>query len=363
MKTNNNGRGGTPPPDKKRKRVVGTAPTARKPHKTAQRRNSAAEHPQANRPAQKNRMAINPSQNREAALREHARRRREKIRRRRLVVYSAALLLIAGVGITLSLTVFFHIETIAVEGLSKYTDEEIISKIEIHEQENLFLSDTKSAEKAILESFPYVGEVNIKRVLPSKILISVTETSAAFVVEEGGTYTLLDPVVRVLETGLAVPPARLPAIQGVEFESSNIGEKAVFKDEAVGAVMEKVMQAVNDCGIGEQDYFGETTPLSERGNIDVVDLTDTLNIRLIFDGRLTLELGMPTDLEYKMEFAKTTIDKLSADARGTLDLSVLKKATFSPEKTEPPAQETTVQTPEEGKGADSQKLQENNSEN
>lgn len=361
MKTNNSGHRGAPPPDKKKKRVVGATPAARESYpasgrqkKPVHRNGDAVSSSQGNRNMQKKRTAINPSQDREAALREQARRRRQRIRRRQFFVYSAVLVLVVGIGIVLSLTVFFHIETIAVEGNNKYTSEDIISKIDIHVQDNLFLSDINTAEKSISSSFPYIGEVKIKRVLPSKILISVTETSAAFVMEEKGTYTLLNADGRVLETGLASAPSGLPAIKGVEFASSNIGEKAVFKDETLGATIEKVMGAVAGCGIGKPDYIGETTPLSGRGNIDVVDLTDTLNIRLVFDSRLTLALGTPTDLEYKLEFARTAIDKLPADSRGTLELSVLKKATFSPEKTEPSSAETTTQAPDQDKGEGSQ---------
>ncbi len=361
MRTNNSGHRGAAPPDKKKKRVVGTSPAAHEPYpaatkqkKTARQGNGTAGYPQGNYSPQKRRTAINPSQDREAALREQARRRRQKIRRRQFFVYAAVLLLVAGIGITLSLTVFFHIETIAVEGNSKYTSEEIIAKIDIQEQDNLFLSDIKAAEKAVSTDFPYIKAVSIKRILPSKILISVTETTAAFVIEEKGTYTLLDSDGRVLETGLASAPANLPVIKGVEFANSNIGETAVYKDDTLGPVMEKVMTAVASCDIRKQEYIGETTPLSGKGNIDVVDLTDTLDIRLIFDNRLTLKLGTPTDLEYKLEFAKTAINELPANARGSLELSVLKKATYSPEKTEPSSAQATTQMPEQSKGEGSQ---------
>ncbi len=360
MRMSNSGHRGSAPPDKKKKRVVGTSPAAHesysmtKQKKTARQGNGTTRYSQGNHSPQKRRTAINPSQDREAALREQARRRKQKIRRRQFFVYAAVLLLVAGVGITLSLTVFFHIETIAVEGNSKYASEEIIAKIDIHEQDNLFLSDIKAAEEAISTDFPYIKAVNIKRILPSKILISVTETTAAFVIEEKGTYTLLDSAGRVLETGLASAPVNLPVIKGVEFASSNIGETAVYKDDTLGPVMEKVMTAVASCDIGKQEYIGETTPLSGQGNIDVVDLTDTLDIRLVFDNRLTLKLGTPTDLEYKLEFAKTAINELPANARGSLDLSVLKKATYSPEKTEPSSAQATTQAPEQSKGEGSQ---------
>lgn len=353
MRMTNSGSGGPSPPiKKKRKKAAGLGPAARKSYPHPQKKRGspkkssgepfAAPLPNS-RPAQKRRTAVNPAKDRETALREQARRRKQRIRRRQFFLYSVILLLVAGIGVSLSLTVFFHIETIAVEGNSRYQAQDILNKIEIKTQDNLFLSNTKKAETAILDAFPYIKEVKIKRALPSRLVITVMETSAAFVVEEKGTFTLLDPDGQVLETGLANAPAGLPVITGVEFTGTSIGEQAQFRDESTAETMRKVMAAVDACGIRRADYIGDTTPLSEQGNIEEVNLSNMLNIQLLFDGRLNLELGTPTDLEYKLQFAKTAIDKLAEDARGTLDLSILKKATYSPEKTQPPTTEEPSQ--------------------
>lgn len=368
MKTDKNKkRGHSPPTAKKRSGAAGRAPASRASSQK-QRRTDAFDD---NRRPPNGRVAVNPTRDRDAAMRARARRRKQLIRRRKFIVYSIILLLVVSAAVVFSFTMLFHIEKIEVQGNSRYASQNIIDKTEIKIQDKLFLSNTGKAEEAILEAFPYIKEVKVKRAFPSGIVINVTETYAAFAIEYEGKLSLLDPDGRVLETGIGDPPDGLPVITGLEITDITPGQDIQFKEENIAACLRKITAAVNGCEIRKSDFITESTPLSERGDIEIIDMSDTLNITLIFDGRLNLELGMPTDLEYKLQFAKSAIDKLAEDARGTLNLSVLKKATFSPDRSHPelPTQPEQGETDGEGdKDVDDDKsdtaiVTENNDEN
>lgn len=371
MKMNRNSGGvHAPPKSNKRRTAAGGTPAARGGSNYQRQKNSKTADifaPQARQP-QRGRVAVNPSKDRDAALRAHAQKRKKRIRRRKIFVYSMLLIFIAGIGTVLSLTVFFHIENIDVQGNSRYSAQKIIDATGIKIQDNLFITDVKKAEKAVLSAFPYVKEAAVKRKpFPPGIFIEVTETQAAFVIKQDSGFILLDPDCRVLETGRSVAPPGLPAIIGAELADAQLGQTVRFKEAETESVMKKITAAVGKCGIGVAKSVDESTPLSERAAITAIDLSDPLNLRLIFDGRLTLVLGMPTDLDYKLEFAKSAIDKLAEGARGTLDLSVLKKATYSPDRTQPElADETNAEEQTQETDADGQhtaNVTENNGEN
>ena len=81
--------------------------------------------------------------------------------------------------------------------------------------------------------------------------------------------------------------------------------------------------------------------LTEEGitKVQSADLSDVYDISLLYDGRITMKLGSPTDLRYKIRFGMKIVsgeggDGLSATDRGVLDLSLTRdsnKAYFSAE--------------------------------
>ena len=100
--------------------------------------------------------------------------RQRRIRKRRMIIgFSLFLILLAVVGIILSLTVLFPINNISAKGSERYTAEQIISSSGIKLGDNLFVSSVKT--DALREKLPYIQRVKIKRTLPDSIAITVKD--------------------------------------------------------------------------------------------------------------------------------------------------------------------------------------------
>lgn len=98
-------------------------------------------------------------------------------------------LLCAGavaVALTMGATVFFQVETVAVTGNSRYSQEEIIKATGIQTGDNLFRMNKFQIAHQVLQDLPYVEEVTIRRSLPSTIVITVKEWDAVARVEAPG---------------------------------------------------------------------------------------------------------------------------------------------------------------------------------
>lgn len=94
-------------------------------------------------------MATRVSVSRKTAVAAHKKRRRRRRRGKMTLHYIFLLFFLLAAGITLSLTVFFEVESISVIGTDKYTQEEIIATSGLQVGENLFRTDLAAAKESV----------------------------------------------------------------------------------------------------------------------------------------------------------------------------------------------------------------------
>ena len=224
------------------------------------------------------------------------------------LLYTLMVIAVLGVGVALSLTVLFKIETIEVAGDTRYSAEQIIAYSGIEKGQNLFLCDSKTGKENIMQNLPYIEDVQVRRSIPSKIVIEVTEGTPAGTVEFSGRYIVISRLGKVLEETDA-PVEGLPLIRGLELTSAEPSQQAAYKDEDTKKILEDITNAVGEVGLDK---------------ISEMDLTKRTSPRLLYDGRIRIMLGQPLDLNLKLRFAMEIISKLEPDDRGIVDVSVVK---------------------------------------
>ena len=119
---------------------------------------------------------------------------------------------------------FCNIEEVIIKGNDYLSKDEIFYKSGIQLGENIFKLDLKKSIDSLKQE-PRIKEVEIKRVIPNKIIISLTERKAAAIVHCGEEYffstkegMILSKIERP-EEGLA-----LPLLSGLEIDEITIGE-------------------------------------------------------------------------------------------------------------------------------------------
>ncbi len=247
--------------------------------------------------------------------------RRRKNRRKKLIIRSVLGLFVFCVGTILALTLFFNINSIVVSGDAVYSSESVIETAEVNEGDNLiFLSEKKLNEK-ITSELAYVGSARIKRRLPSTLEIVITKTDPYMAVTSDGYYTLLDKNGKVLEKGLETVGDNIVFVNLGEIESADVGKVITLKNE-------KIYNKI-------QDLVEEFENLNFQG-ITNIDLSDIHNIKLIYQGRITLELGETGKdiLSSKLALGQAAIEKQNEENdlyRGTINLTVEGKGYWSEE--------------------------------
>ena len=110
-------------------------------------------------------------------------RRRRRGRGRLGPLFKLLCVLAVIVALTLGATVFFQVETVAVSGNNRYTEEKVVQASGIQLGDNLFHMNKNQVARQIRQQLPYIGEVTIRRSWPSTIVITVTEWDAVARVE------------------------------------------------------------------------------------------------------------------------------------------------------------------------------------
>ena len=239
---------------------------------------------------------------RRAAASRKARRRKRLL----LIFYLVTFLIAIGAAVVLSITVLFRIDTIQVTGQSRYTEQEIVQMSGIEVGENLFLADTATAKQHIEEKLPYIGRAKVSRRLPAKILITVEEAEISGAVEYNGGYAIVSPEGKVLEITSAIPEG-YSLIEGLDLKSADLGKKIVYEDPEKQEMFTELAQSLAEHGIA---------PITR------MDLTNLYDIVVEYDGRITMEFGLPSDIDFKVRFAKTILSEPDmAEAQGVLNLA------------------------------------------
>ena len=281
-------------------------------------------------------------------------------------------LLCAGavaVALTMGATVFFQVETVAVTGNSRYSQEEIIKATGIQTGDNLFRMNKYQIAHQVLQGRPYVEELTIRRARPSTIVITVKEWDAVARVEAPGTSAVVQTVPQAPaepvqpDSSQAGDGADQSQAAGNQSAAGDIGGDSSSEDTQEDAkpatqawlisVGGKLLEpapadstAISVTGITPlSPRAGEMLVLSQeeqpkltallallQGLEDYDMLADTASIalgdthvELRYLDRFTVKLSLVGDMDYKLQALKAAVPeaekKLGEQTTGTFDLT------------------------------------------
>lgn len=257
--------------------------------------------------------------------------RRKKNKRKKLIVRSVIFFLFFVIGVILVLTMFFNISEITISGDAVYPAEDVVNSSGVTIGDNLIFISKDEINEKISTELPYVDSVKIKRHLPTGLELIITKTEAKYAIIQDGYYTLLNKNGKVLESGLEFIGENITLLNMGEITSADIGTDIVPANEKVFDKLVLVSNACEECNLE---------------NITSIDLSDIYNIKLVYQGRITLELGeTDKDNTYKkLALGKSAIETQNEENeyyKGTINLTVEGKGYWSEETstTEPQTEE------------------------
>ena len=227
---------------------------------------------------------------------------------RRFLLGAVTILILVAVCVGMSLTVFFKIDEITVEGKTRYDNDKIIAASMINEGDNLLLCNTSPGTKKIQEEFPYIEEVDIQKNLFNKINIKVTEAKPSYVVENNNKYLILSKKGKIIEIDSLNKYDNIPQISGAKLKNVNLSSEIQYEDKNLKKYLDKIMENVSKYKIAD---------------IRTIDISDTTSIKLVKSNGFSIILGTFEEIEYKLETAANILSKnVRENLSGTLDVSL-----------------------------------------
>ena len=336
----------------------------------------------------------------EANLRSPARREGRKkrrltraaVRRRRAIRRLTALALlfcVIGVGVYLTVTMLFKINTleVAVDGevvqeVGGYSSAEILQALGVHAEENIFSFDPAEKAAALEKQFPLLENIRVERDYPNTVVVRTNAATAVYAMQTSGGWLSLSAGLKILDKDSAQPDliilcggepvSTTPGTQ-LEFETGPSGPSSgsAASDSAAsseaGPPTDKRLESLNT--------LLTALDSSELGaDVTRIEFEDPEQMAFLYQGRISVLLGTLNELDYKLRLAKYVL--LNEDGKGCsptdtgmLDLSHLsasssRKFRFAqgeptlpsgwtaPEEPAAPAEAEAESQPEEASGTE-----------
>ena len=180
------------------------------------------------------------------------RKRNRLVKRIKRVVKAIILLgLIIGAIVFATCSPIFNITDIEVLNNSMVPSDTIISLSGIQKNENIFRFISTKVSNNIKQN-AYIEEVHIKRVLPNKVQIEVTEREPKFSIPVLGEFAYMSTQGDILQ--IAQNELDLPIIYGLQTAEENIiaGNRIAETDLTSLETILRIMNAMNDSGLSEK---------------------------------------------------------------------------------------------------------------
>jgi cell division protein FtsQ len=226
----------------------------------------------------------------------------------------------------------FNIAGIEIKGSMHYSNENIIGATDIVVGKNGFETIGKSlkniftfryfeAEKGILENHPYIKDAFVKYAIPGKIKITILERYPYILIPYMGTNLLMDREGYILDNAIDSSENNLPIVKGLSFLPYKVGQALIVKRKGDIETINEIVDKINN--------DDKNSEFKVNSILDYIDISDSSNIRLFIDSRITVNLGDLQNLDYRIKFLREVLlNHTKKDDKGTLDFTTGENPNF-----------------------------------
>lgn len=229
-------------------------------------------------------------------------RKVNKRKKRKIVALWLFLFITVALLCTLSLTVFFPVDTVTATGSSIYSAEEIVNASGIALGENLLRISEKNVLSALQSKLPFIDSVKISKQLPSGVKLIVSDAKELYVFCIDGVYFTADDQRRVLKNYSEKPSE----ILFIDCAVKNENGRVVCDNPKAAEIIDEISMKIEGFTL-KPDY---------------INLNDLYAVEMSFDSRFKVNFGEFVYFEEKLaHFLKMAEDESLADKKGTVNLS------------------------------------------
>ena len=242
-------------------------------------------------------------------------RKRGAKRRRRgrfSFLYKLLAVLVTCVVVVTALTLFFRVEVIRVEGVVRYTEDDVRKATGVELDSNMYMLNKFEVQRRLREELPYIEEVRIRRVLPDQLVITVKECSHVYALVQDDIAWVFSSSGRIVDRMERLEARYLPQVDGCQLLAPSLGTKIQTDVEDERDLRQASLMAL----LKAAEEAGEV------GRISAYHLGDRETLSIDYAGRFQVRMPYDADYDYMLLYLKMVMAQLSSNERGIIDLTV-----------------------------------------
>ncbi|MBQ4051836.1 MAG: FtsQ-type POTRA domain-containing protein [Oscillospiraceae bacterium] len=252
--------------------------------------------------------------------------RRRRRRQNYTVHYIILALMLTALGIILSLTVFFRVEKIEVGGTQFYSAQQVLDALDAREGDNLLRLKLERLEENVRQRLVRSEQVDVRRKFPNTLVVEVTDAVVteqvlsggfSYQISSGGRIVAIEPDavvnvrivigpdLRVLNEGENI--SRLKELDA-ERKEENTKDAEAYTNTRKLELLQTLKNELERIGIPD---------------ISMIDVRDSVSLKLLYQNRFEIRLGTPGDLQDKLAMFSSVLERgsLGLEEKGILDIS------------------------------------------
>ena len=209
----------------------------------------------------------------------------------------------------------FIVRDIEIEGIENVNYLEVIHLSGIEYSSNIFTINTDEVIQNI-EQNPVLKVTEIKKKLPSTIIIMIEERTPVAVIKSEDKYIVINHDLIVLSVQSEQTPAGNAEILGAAITGYELGSTLSLEKEIHVKKLKELLLAIESTGISEL--------------IKTIDISFTENIKLFANAGYDIQIGGTDNIENKCIWIKTMIPTLIEEEKqgGTLYITNVNSAHY-----------------------------------
>jgi len=221
-------------------------------------------------------------------------------------------------------TPLFNIKNVEITGNSIISSEQITQAAAIPPENNIFRINKRAITKSIL-SIPEIEQVKIRRLLPSKVRISVIETPPVMYFPYMTGYVATNKGGRAIALLDDVSESDLIKMAGLEIKKVEICEKISVQDTVKFDIIVETISKLNEKGF--------------LGDIRACHFENLTDVHLYLKDGTKVIFGKIEELDYKLSVLENILPRVHRSEGVYIDLTTPARAFYGSLPAETPAPE------------------------
>lgn len=230
------------------------------------------------------------------------------------------LIVVSGLFYLVSFSPFFQITKVEIRGNEKISDQEIKEIIHPYvkhqiifwQTRNIFLANLKETNNSLLEKFPEIVQVELKRSFPKTLIISIQERKPVAIFKHYDRQFLIDKEGIVFKEFIEGQESGYLQIEGLIFEGEiKLGRQVIEKE-----IMTKILEIKQELSRKEIPIIAAVIASKERLNVKTLENWEIyFNLReditkQIFNLGIVLREKIPLERRKTLEYIDLRFDKI-----------------------------------------------------